>query len=60
MSGHVGTHEVICGVNETVTIGYGLHYPIRHGQIENWVSTDRFLAREHERSRAEMPHTDQK
>jgi hypothetical protein len=19
--------------------GYGLHYPIRHGQIENWVGT---------------------
>jgi actin-related protein 3 len=20
--------------------GYGLHYPIRHGQIENWVRRD--------------------
>lgn len=21
-----------------MVLGYGLHYPIRHGQIENWVS----------------------
>lgn len=20
-------------------IGYGIHYPIRHGQVENWVRT---------------------
>lgn len=20
-----------------MNVGYGIHYPIRHGQIENWV-----------------------
>jgi hypothetical protein len=23
--------------------GYGIHYPIRHGQVENWVSKSNVL-----------------
>lgn len=25
------------GLTEVGNLGYGIHYPIRHGQVDNWV-----------------------
>ena len=27
---------------ELIMVGYGIHYPVRHGQVENWVSLPTF------------------
>lgn len=30
--------------SELTTVGYGIHYPVRHGQVENWVRPCGFCA----------------
>lgn len=40
----VGSEKIIdeAGMKAYLSKGYGINYPVRHGQVENWVREARF------------------